>query len=93
MKSQHHSQRHAAFVFKGGAVMSFSTNSYRYHAEVNALRVLDIDDWVLLSVRVGKAGRLKNAKPCEACRNYMIKRGVKVVLYSTEEGKIKREKL
>jgi cytidine deaminase len=93
-KSRHHSQSHAAFLFRGGAVISYANNTSSYHAERNAInRAADSNGTTLLSVRVGKSGILRNARPCKKCWQYMKDMGVKVVLYSDENGNIQREKL
>lgn len=101
-RSKHHSQKHAAFLFKGGAVIAMANNTPQTHAEVNAMRSViaywgdwhkPLKDFIILSVRIGKSGLLRNAYPCSACREHIRSRGIRTILYSTEEGKIKREKL
>lgn len=93
-KSRHHNQKHACMIFRGGAVISMANNNRQRHAEIAALsKVKDCRNTVLLSVRVGKSGNLKNARPCPRCRDYILTRGIRVILYSTEEGLIEREKI
>jgi len=90
-KSNHHSQKHACIVFRGGAVVSVATNDSRRHAEVRALsKVKDCKNAVVLSVRVGKGGNLRNARPCDACMEFLRSRGVCTVLYTSQDGLIER---
>ena len=92
-KSRQH-KKHACFIFKGGAVISVANNTVASHAEVAALRkIKDARNTILLSVRVGRSGNLRNARPCTDCSHYIRSRGIKIVLYSTEEGIIKRESI
>jgi len=89
--------KHAAIVFRGGAIIAEAHNDGKHHAEVRALQHARI--WThargltVLSVRVTKRGLLRNARPCENCLRYMHDNGVATVLYSTDEGEIKRLRL
>lgn len=99
-KSRHHSQKHAAILFKGGAVMSIGTNNPSAHAEVVAMEKTIaywtkgcLKKYTLLSVRIGKSGKLRNARPCSSCYKFIRESGIRVLLYSTDTGEIIREKL
>jgi len=91
-KSNHHSHKHACIVFRGGSVVSVATNDERRHAEVRALtKMKDCKNVTVLSVRVGKGGDLRNARPCRACMGFLRNLGVRNVLYSSQDGSIIRE--
>jgi len=93
-KSRHHSHKHSAMVFKGGAVISVANNTEHRHAEVAALgKVAHYKDMILLSVRVGKNGELRMARPCGDCLAYIKSRGIRTILFSDEQGQIVKEKI
>lgn len=92
--------RHAACVFKGGALLATAVNTDHNHAEVNAIIKMGV--WcggikktglTVLSIRVTSSGCLRMAKPCEKCQRYMRENGVRTVLYSNEAGEIERMRL
>src|SRR5438445_6984447 len=95
-RSQQHF-KHAAVVFKGGAVVGYGVNDACLHAEVNALH--SIDGWVdkryltLLSIRITPTGVIRCARPCPACVKFMREHGVHTVLFSNEKGEIERMRL
>lgn len=84
-------QNHVAMVFRGGALISMASNRDKRHAEVAALSKL----WpnkrkgvTLISLRVGKDDRFKNAEPCKACWAFIKSSGVKRVMWSGEDGRV-----
>ncbi len=86
--------KHCAIVFRGGCVVGFANNTYEEHAEIRALRrVKYMHNLTILSVRVNREGELKNAKPCEDCMRALKERGVRTILYSNDNGEIKRERI
>jgi len=49
---------------------------------------VDLSDHVIVVVRIGKDGTLRNSRPCNNCLDTMINYKIKKVLYSTEDGRI-----
>jgi len=47
---------------------------------------------VIVVVRIGKDGNLKNSRPCNHCLEMMINYKIKKVMYSTDSGEIVSEK-
>lgn len=93
-KSPYRNWRHAAIVFRGGAVVSMATNTHNLHAEIRALnKVKYKHNLSLLSIRVNKNGELRLAYPCTNCMSYLQEHNVQILLYSTENGEIKRERV
>lgn len=92
-----HRFRHAAFVMKGGAVLSYGYNHNNCHAEVNALKKLWPSKRKGCSVFVirltGSGMLLAESKPCEECQKYMRKHGVKRCSYSTADRSIATMKI
>ena len=81
-------------IFRGSAVVSVENNDGAMHAEVRALNKTAVKkNLTLLSIRVGKSGELRNARPCEQCWKYIMMHDVRMVLFSNEEGRIERLKL
>lgn len=92
-KAQHTFAFHAAIVEKGGAIVATGYNHDWLHAERVAIGKLwpsKRNKCKLWSIRVTKGGKLANARPCTACEAYIRASGIKVVWYSTDEGKIER---
>lgn len=61
------------------------------HAEIGAILGLDramTEGATVYVVRIGRAGDLKNSKPCPMCEAVMQFVGVKKVVYSNENGEI-----
>lgn len=89
--------RHAASVYKGGALLAIGINDDKHHAEVNALHAVPWNvkksGLTVISLRVTANGTLRMAKPCPACQAHMREHGVKTVLYSNQDGQIERMRL
>ena len=77
-----------------GECICFST-----HAEMDVLQrvlkknllrpfkdIIDLSDHVIIVVRVGRDGLLKNSRPCNQCLETMTKYRIKKILYSTDSG-------
>ncbi len=95
-KARHHAHRHAAVVYRGGAVVSTGTNHDEVHAEVQALRKLWPDHrrgTTVVSIRMTRGGRIAMAKPCPMCESYMKEWGVKKVIYSNAMGQMETMRL
>lgn len=84
--------KHAAFIFSGGALVAFSTNTPTRHAEVAALaKASNLGRRpVLLSIRVDRLGKLRIAKPCPSCMAVIEKSKVRTLMWSTDDGLIER---
>ena len=88
--------QHAASVFKGGALLSVATNTHKKHAEVAALEKISTSGrkcLTIVSVRVTRAGLLRNARPCASCQQYMSEVGVHTIHYSTDSGTMEMMRL
>jgi deoxycytidylate deaminase len=82
---------HAAIVLKGGAVLSSGYNHDGLHAEVVALSKL----WpskrrgvTVLSLRMGRDGKLSMARPCPKCEKFCLDNGVSKVYFTDRKGEI-----
>lgn len=90
-RARHHSHKHAALVYKSGALISQGVNHDEVHAEVQALKKLwpnEREDTTVVTIRMTKGGRLGLAKPCPECEAYMKLAGVKKVIYSDADGQM-----
>ena len=78
---------------------------YSTHAEMDVLNkvlkknkinknggIINLNNYVIVVVRFGKDGLLKNSRPCNHCINTMCKYHIKKIMYSTDEGIIVTEK-
>lgn len=95
-KARHKAHRHAVIVYRGSNIISTGVNHDEIHAEVSALRRLwpsERKGTKVVSLRMTRGGRLGMAKPCPECEAYMRREGVKLVLYSNEQGQMERMKL
>lgn len=54
--------------------------------------IINLNDYIIVVVRFGKDGSLKNSRPCNQCLETMIKYKIKKILYSNENGDIITEK-
>ena len=54
--------------------------------------MIDLSDHVIVVVRIGKMGELKNSRPCNHCLETMVKYKIKKIVYSTDEGCLVCEK-
>jgi len=90
------SYRHVAIVTRGGCILSVGVNASAIHAEVVALEQIDYGNRrgvTVISLRIRKDGSLAMAKPCPSCTRFMVKYGVKKVMYSTSDGTIVKERV
>jgi deoxycytidylate deaminase len=88
-------QRHGAVVVHNGKVVSSGFNKstgrhpgmHTLHAEMAAIKMCNnpTDSHVYV-VRVNSQGKLANSRPCVRCHNFMIKRGISRVWWSTGVG-------
>ena len=53
---------------------------------------VDLSDFVIVVVRYGKDGNLKNSRPCNHCLDIMVKYRIKKIMYSTDDGIVLTEK-
>lgn len=95
-KSSHRNFHHAAIAMRGGSVAGIGVNSGNTHAEVAALRNI----WPnrraglkIISVRLTKAGKFANAKPCADCQRFLKNNGVKTVWYSDCDSRMQMMRL
>lgn len=90
-RSTHPQYWHSALVLKGGAVISQGWNHDGRHAEVVALGKLWPSKRVgttVISLRMGRDGRLGMAKPCPECSRALKEAGVTRVYYSDRKGEV-----
>lgn len=69
---------------------------FSIHAEMNVLFNLKKINYTknitdILIIRIGNSNKLKNSRPCNSCIDKMIKKGIRKVYYSDENGNIKCE--
>lgn len=67
-----------------------------HHAELGCVLGLDrsiTEGATMYVVRIGKAGNLRNSKPCPMCEAALEYVGVKKVVYSDEDGNIQSMRL
>lgn len=95
---------HAAQVRLGGRVLATahntnasSLNGYG-HAETRACRMAvaaghSLVGATVVSIRVTRAGKLANARPCAKCAENMRAMGVRKVVYSTAAGVLEAERV
>jgi len=83
-----------------GECICFST-----HAEMDVLHkvlkrcklqpfkdIIDLSDHVIVVVRFGRDGHIKNSRPCNECLQTMIKYRIKKIMYSNDSGTFTVEK-
>jgi hypothetical protein len=54
--------------------------------------VINLKNYTIAVVRLGKDGKLKNSRPCNHCLETMIKFRIKKIMYSTDDGSVIAEK-
>ena len=98
-------QRHGCVVVKGGRVISVGVNTFRnhplvvsqpdrnssYHAEINAMRGVDLTGATLYVARLGRNELPSMSAPCVHCTSAIIKAGAKRIVWTVNEievGKI-----
>jgi deoxycytidylate deaminase len=90
--SCHGREKMAAVMVRGGAVVALASNHKRWfgHAELRLLsRVRNAAGSTVYVMRINK----RISKPCSICREELIKRGVKDVVYINEHGSVESERL
>jgi deoxycytidylate deaminase len=93
------SQHHASCLIKGGKIISISCNLVSIHAEEQVLRRLAKPTrgrTRLYSVRVTILEGVpifQYSKPCRDCIIQLKRYGVKLVTYSTSDGRLITEKV
>ena len=82
-----------AIALRGGAIVGVGYNKGTKHAEVKAIQNI----WpnkrrgvVLHVVRVTRSGTLSNSLPCKSCQRYLLKSGIKIVNYTSQNGTFER---
>jgi len=62
----------------------------KIHSEIDAYRkakgLLKGDSFLLINIRLGRGGIIRNSKPCFFCQSLLKELGCKRVYYSTEIG-------
>jgi hypothetical protein len=53
---------------------------------------MDLSNFVIVVIRCGKDGSLKNSRPCNHCLDMMEKYRIKNIFYSTDDGSVLKEK-
>lgn len=90
--------KHGAVVVKSGRVISVGVNTFRnhpntvsdpehessYHAEINAIRGLDVEGATIYVARVNRMGHSRMSKPCNACRGALAYAGIKRVVWTED---------
>jgi tRNA(Arg) A34 adenosine deaminase TadA len=100
-KSRHKIHRHAALLMNGSRILLAGFNHEETHAEVDAIQKIK---WVthsqdgasgldLLSIRVTRGNKLGCSKPCSDCRDYIVRSGIRRIIYTDKHGLLITEKL
>jgi hypothetical protein len=53
---------------------------------------VDMSDYIIVVVRYGRDGCLKNSRPCNHCLDTMEKYRIKKIIYSTDDGTVTTDK-
>jgi len=53
---------------------------------------VDLSDYVIVVIRYGKDGCLKNSRPCNHCLEMMERYRIKKIIYSNDDGSINTDK-
>jgi deoxycytidylate deaminase len=74
-------------------VINDQTVRFTIHAEIDALCKIDnkyTKGMDILIIRIGnaKTQKLRNSRPCNACIDKLIQRGIRKVYYSNQDGNI-----
>jgi len=54
--------------------------------------VIDLSDHVIVVVRFGRDGHIKNSRPCNECLKLMVKYRIKKIIFSNDSGTFTTEK-
>lgn len=94
--------QHAALIFKGNSILGIGNNDETTHAEIHALFNARWDGnkydnnrvkgAKIISIR-SKNGILKIAYPCEFCLKTIHRAGIRWVIYSDEDGLLRKVKV
>ena len=100
--------RNGKKMFTGSNSLRNSYNGecicYSTHAEMDVLykilkqqktkvkNIIDLSNYIIIVIRFGKDGNLKNSRPCNHCLETMTKYRIKKILYSNDDGIIISEK-
>lgn len=90
-RSTHPQYWHSALLIRGGAVLASGWNHDGRHAEIVALGKLWPSKRVgatLVSLRVGRDGKLAMAKPCPECAKVLREAGIMKIYYSDRNGNV-----
>ena len=95
-------QKHGCVIVKGGRVISVGVNTFlnhpnvvsnpdresSFHAEINAIRGLDVSGSTVYVARVNNRGETKLSKPCLECYKSLKEAGVKKIIWTEDNGRI-----
>ena len=54
--------------------------------------IINLNSHVIVVIRFGKDGSLKNSRPCNQCLETMVRYRIKKIMYSTDNGNVVSEK-
>lgn len=87
--------KHGAVIVKKGKIVSLGHNKYCFscyaihkiciHAEINAIANCPtkyLSGATLYVIRLNESGELKYSKPCQRCKDYIIRSKISYVYYS-----------
>lgn len=92
-KSPHPQHRHSTLIIKGGAIIASGYNHDEKHSETVALGKLwpgDAKGTTIINLRLKRDGSVANSKPCCKCLARLKAEKVGKILYTDEEGIIKK---
>lgn len=91
-RSDHPIHKVGAVIVKGGAIIACAHNIHiwRRHAEIRALKRLDVRG---ATIYISRNGGNLMSKPCDMCREALIKAGIARIVYFDWSGKITKERL
>lgn len=90
-KSGHPKFQHGSIVVLRNNIVGKGSNYGFMHAEVSSLRNCEPvrkscrDKLVVFVCRVNAHGYFRNSKPCEACQEFMRRKGIKKVFYTIDD--------
>jgi len=84
-----HQHKHSSILIKGGKILSYGHNHNSIHAEVNAIKDVwenKLQNSYIINFRINRVGKLKNSYPCNDCQEFAKVKGIRKIVFSTEEG-------
>jgi tRNA(Arg) A34 adenosine deaminase TadA len=77
-----------------GRCVCFSTHAEIdvIHKVLNLLNPKNLKNYVMVVVRIGRDGNIKNSRPCNQCIETMCKYRIKKVIYSTDDESFEVQK-